>query len=121
MSTAVVIPEVEVPAKQNQFWDNCLLLCITRRWIPQTKTIRSKILQSDADPKMVSATKKLFDSPELRAIIRHDERLSEYLKWKSSPMPLKKGHYVVGADLFHEVENRLIKHNEETMALVDAF
>lgn len=126
MSTAVVTPEVETPVisqqeKVHNIFDNALVLLITRRWIPLTKTIRNKVLNSTADPRMVSANKKLFDCPELRAIIRHEEKLDEYLKYKATPFPFKKGHHLVGADLYHQVEHTLILHAQKRNELIDAF
>lgn len=128
MSTQTLVPEMEAPVqmptqetKTHNIFDNALLLCITRTWIPQTKTIRTKVLQSTADPKMVSANKKLFDCPELRAIIRHEEKLDEYLKWKATPFPLKKSHRLIGADLFHEIEHRLMQHVNKRNELIEAF
>ncbi len=130
MATTTVTPEVQVPSQAPQaeqtvvhhnIFDTALLMVITRGWIPMTKTIKGSVIQSTADPRMVSSNKKLFDCPELRAIIRNEEKFDEYLKWKGTPFPLKKGHHLIPVDLYHQVENKLREHKEIRARLVEEF
>lgn len=107
--------------KVSNIMENALLLVLTRRWIPQTKTISSKVLNSTAESKMISVTKKLFDCPELKAIAANQVKVDEYLKRRSSPMPLKKSHHLLAADLFAEVEHNLNEFLEKHNELVDKF
>src|SRR5689334_21966374 len=79
--------------------ENAALLVITRKWIPMTKTISSEVIQSTADKKMVSATKKLFNSKELKAIAANQVKADAYISRRSSPVPFKKGNHLIADDL----------------------
>lgn len=109
-------PAPDAKQKQVNLLEHALLLVLTRKWIPQTKTISNKVLTSNAESRMISVTKKLFDCPELKAIASNQVKVDEYLKRRSTPLPLKKSHHLLADDLFAEVESTLQvfldRHNE---------
>lgn len=126
MSTTATLPVPAPPATpapnpKPNILDSALLLIITRRWLPMTKTVNSHVVNSTADKKMLSVNKKLFDSPELKAIASNQIKLDEFIARRSSPIPLKKGHHLVAVDLYSEVENVLMQTLEKHNQLVDAF
>lgn len=114
-------PAPEGQKKKSNIMDSALMLVVTRKWIPQTKTITNKILSSTAESKMISVTKKLFDCKELKDIVSNQTKLDEYLKRRSSPLPLKKSHHLVAYDLFHEVEGEINEFFNRHRILVDKF
>jgi hypothetical protein len=121
MSTSAVMPEVKVvPAKPGLF-DSALLLVISKKWIPTSKTVKATILSTTADMRMISVQKKLYDSPELRKIWQLESQLDAFMKYRASPFPLQKGHFLVPADLYHDVENKLTEHLEKRNILIDEF
>lgn len=114
-------PTTPTPVKSSNIMDTAMMLVITRKWIPQTKTISNKILNSTADGKMISVTKKLFDCKELKDIVSNQTKLDEYLKRRSSPLPLKKSHHLVAYDLFSEVEGEINEFFNRHRILVNKF
>lgn len=130
MATTVVTPEVPVPppatpapapAPVHNILDSASILVISRGYPPLTKTIRGGVVQSNADPKMLSSIKKLFDNAELRAIIRNEERLDEYIKWQAVPFPFQKGHHLIPEDLYPKIEASIVGHVEKRNRLIDEF
>jgi len=122
MATATVTPEpTQAQTPVHNIFDSALQLVITRGWPPQTKTIKHTVIQSSADPKMVSSVKKLFDSAELRAIIRNEERLDEYLKWQATPFPMRRGHHLIPVDLYNKIERKITEHLAQRARLIDEF
>jgi hypothetical protein len=120
MATSAVTSDKQQQIAQN-ILENALLLIVTRTWPPTFRTIKSPILQTTADRKMISSNKKLWDSKELKAIVANEVKLDEYLKRKATPVPLKKGNHLLAEDLFHEVENEFMAHVERRNQLIDAF
>lgn len=129
MSTATLVPELPTPApviipqtNSTNIWDAALMLTLIRRWPPQSKAINNKaIVTSTASPAMLSVNKKLFDCPELRAILNKHVHLDIFLKKHSSPMPLQTGHHIVPNDLYHQVEARIKQTEAEVKDLIAAF
>lgn len=114
-------PEKKEEKKVTNLLDKAMLVSIRMGWLPQTKTISNKVLTTTADPRMINNTKRLYDSLELKKIGNARASIANYLRYKSSPFPAKAGHFLIGVDLFNEVENRLMEHLTEETALVDAF
>lgn len=112
--------EVEMQKKAKDL--ESLMLFIVRRWPPMTKTIRDKsIVQTTAQTNMYSVSKKLWDSPELAAIVNNESILDGFIKRYSSPMPLRAGHHLLSKELLRKVEDRLTLHLAERVPLIDAF
>jgi hypothetical protein len=102
--------------------ESAMMLVVVRRWPPQSRTVKNKgIIQTTAQAQMLSLNKKLWDSPQLRAIQNHEARLDDYLKHKSSPMPLRAGHHIVPNLLYNTVKARLEEHIEQRKPLIAAF
>lgn len=131
MSTHTITPEATpvpalptVPAevqKRVNIMDNAVLLTIVRRWPPQTKTISNAVLNTTAQAGWTSVTKKLFKSYEFSAIVNNETLLDNYIRRRSSPMPLRAGHHLVPIDLYNEVEARMLEHVSKREPLIDKF
>lgn len=129
MATSEVTP-TPVPAlptvpaevqKRVNILDNAILLTIVRRWPPQTKTIGNAVLNTTAQAGWTSVTKKLFKSFEFSAIVNNETLLDNFIKRRSSPMPLRAGHHLVPVDLYNDVEARLNEHVAKRKPLIAKF
>lgn len=121
MATATV-PDVQtIAAPKVNILDSALMLTIVRKWPPQQRTVKAKILQSTANSAMITVSKKLFDCKELKDIISNETILDAYIKRRSSPMPLRNGFHLLASDLFDEVENHLNEHKTRRVPLIEAF
>jgi hypothetical protein len=129
MSTQVVVPEQTMPIpvpepaqKKVNILDAAMLLTVVRRWPPKSKIVADKsIVQTSAQPGMLSLNKKLWDAPQMRAIENNENVLDQFLKFNASAMPLRAGHYLVAMDLYTKVKARIIEHNTARETLIDAF
>lgn len=115
---------------QQNILEHAMLLVVTRRWPPSYKTIKGAVIaektdtgvkETTADRSMYSSTKKLWNSIELKAIGSNETRLDEFLKHKATPVPFKKGHFLIADDLFTVVEAEFMAHLERREKLIDAF
>lgn len=77
---------------------------------------------TDAEPEMVSVSKKILDCPEYDAICRLDNAVRGYMESVMLPTSLAgPGIYPVSIHLLDDVYERLEAFRDQRLALVDAF
>jgi hypothetical protein len=76
---------------------------------------------TDANPAMLSVSKKLFACPEYAAIGILDGQVRQYLQARCLPSMFRKGFWLLPLDLIDDVWARLEQFKAERQAKIDAF
>lgn len=142
MSTTTVLPEVrpsEVPVHQTtqtaeqreqkktkNIFETAHMLEINRTWPRITKQFSSDLISvagetelSKTDKTKISASKKLFDFPELRRVASFDAEVDSFLNRHCVPFPLRRSMHLVPAPSFNEVEAFLMDHLSRMPAFIE--
>jgi hypothetical protein len=87
--------------------------------IGSSRQVGTEQIEVDADKDLLRVSKRLFDSPEFRAIKNLDSQVMRYLRNKA--LPFLTGVHLVPVPMVEEIDARLLEFAEERGALVDAF
>jgi len=98
----------------------CLVLSFTR--VGTRRSVSADQVKVDADKSMVHVSKDLFNSPQLRAIVSHDNATRRWVVSRSVPSPLfRDSVYLLGVDAIEEVCEHLEKRKADRAKLEDVF
>lgn len=123
MSTAVVTPAPQTETLRDALFKNATLLAVSREWPPLTKALpKSFITVENADKSRLHGNKDLYNSTPLKRLQNLEMSLDSRLKsYSSAPFPLKNGIFIVGKDLYYEIEDLFAHHIERREPLIDSF
>lgn len=124
MESATTVAEAEVTTskpKRTNILDKALLLTVSKSGLGLTKSVSSQSVEVETDKSALHIQKELFNSKELKAIFAEDIKLDDWLKTKCSPFPFRRGFFLIGVDLFQEVEAKLTLHSQVRKELIDTF
>lgn len=118
-----VIPPVPTApvVKKSSIFEKAICLNVGRKWPSLSKTVKTKVLTTTADPGWIHAQKDLYNCSELKKIFSWDAKIDAYLDTRCLPFPLKRGVYLLPVDLYEEVETALTNHLVGLEPLVDKF
>lgn len=120
MSAATAILE-RTDAENSNVFDRAVCLAVTFRRLGVRRRLSLSDLKPgvEASPDLVSASKKLFNAPELDAIAQHDGATRRYLESKvSGPALFKNGVYMLSYQILPEVDDELqtrLKEREDVL------
>jgi len=85
-----------------------------------SKQVKNDILETDANKNLLRTSKQLLDSPELKALIKADAYVKQYVKHFC--LPYDAGLYLLPIGFKNLIYDRLTKYDtDERPALVQAF
>jgi hypothetical protein len=122
--TTEVSPESAVTITQHKsIFENAVCLSVSREWPSLTKSLSKDFIKVDkADKTKLHASKDLYNSNALKKLANLEIALDNTLKrYASAPFPLKSGVYILGLDLYEEVEALLSAHLENREKLINEF
>lgn len=85
------------------------------------KKVAGSRVEVDADKDLLHISKDLLDSPEFKAISKHDSRIGIYMRRICLPSPFKAGIYLVPIGLIEDVDKKLSEMIERRKGLVNEF
>jgi hypothetical protein len=97
----------------------CIQVALSRPG--NSRKLASGTVESDADPAMISATKKLVESEALSHIARLDAEIGQWMRAMSLSPLLKGGVYLVATTTVMIIEERLDAFRTEREQLIAAF
>src|ERR1017187_10424857 len=106
---------------QNPILDNCLLLTVQTKGIGNSKSVSSSQITDEDFAGRLSVSKRLLESPELKAISGHFSSVASYLKKRCINSYFKRGMYCCPISRVEEVAARLDMFKAELPALVSTF
>lgn len=85
------------------------------------ETVVQGAVATDAEVKVVRASKRILECKQLRAIRKLFSRTKRFMKEKALPGPFKRGFYLIPHELLAVVCERLEASKGELVSLVDEF
>lgn len=101
--------------------DKCVLLQIDFKRLGNTKSVNREVVNADTDKSMMSVSKTLLDSPELRAVGQVDEKLKTYLRDQCLPSIIRKGVYLLPLLSVQKVHSKIESFSALREEKIEAF
>ncbi len=101
--------------------ENTCVFNVTFGYSTSSRKLDPDQFEVDADEEVTSATKRLLDCSETRAIGQIDSRVKGYLSKRALPAPFKRGLYLMPIILLPEVETQMAKFYDLRQEAVRAF
>jgi hypothetical protein len=111
------IAPVENP---NQVTAKTICLAIKRGRFGNRRKASTQDVTVESDKILLSLSKTLIDSPELKAIQSRDNAMNTYIQTRCLKSLFKGGVFLLPVGLVMDVENELTKYEQERNDLVDA-
>jgi hypothetical protein len=106
---------VEIPQ------DNAIAFAVTFRKAGDRKKVSSQKVETDADKKMMTVQKKLFESEAFEAIRSFDAKITQWIQKNTVQIFGRRGIYLIAKDAIEDVEKQLQGFAKERKLLVDQF
>ena len=117
-------PEIQEPvggSPQRSIFDRAVSVQVFIGAIGNSKKISTSLVEVAADKDRINVSKKLLDSPEMKAITKLDNEIRMYLYRMALPSLFKSGVYLVPMTVVPEVEETLRSFKTRRKKLVDDF
>lgn len=113
--------EQEQPKPKGSIVDKTVLLVLMKGKIGNSRKIKSSAIHVNAESRMVAASKRLLESPELKAITSLDGEAMAWLATSSLPSMFKTGMYLLPIALVQQTEEKLKEFAARRVELVKLF
>jgi hypothetical protein len=120
VSTAIQPPMASTTATDN-ITDKTICLNVSFGRLGNNKKVATSEVEADTDKSMLHVSKTLLESPELKAVDRHDKAIIIWLKNICLPSLFRNGIYLVPIAAIPMVEEFMKKSANERSELVKAF
>lgn len=89
--------------------------------IGNRKNLPTSVVEVDADRALISVSKQLLDSDQLKAISRLDGEVRRYLYENALPSSFKAGIYIIPISLLADIDERLTALKTQREGLIQQF
>jgi hypothetical protein len=101
--------------------ERTICLAVHKKKFGNSRKASLAIVDTDADKALLGLSKRLLDSPELKAISGVDHELNAFLESICMPSMFKNGVYLLPIPLVERVEDELQQFKIKRQAAVDTF
>jgi hypothetical protein len=100
--------------------DRAIVLAVDFHKLGNHRKLKNHQYDVDADRKMITASKRLLDSAELKKLSRFDSKIRDYVSARALPS-MFKGFWLVPYDLLEQVDSQLEQFAKERRDIVEEF
>ncbi len=102
-------------------FERAVCLSVVLRKPGEYRRLPTSLVEVDADKRLISAHKRLLDSPQMKAITSLDGEVRRYLYTRGLPSLFKSGVYLLPIDFIEEVQTTLCAFAAQRGQLVGVF